>query len=65
MTRAPEFTWLEYCPSCKRRHRVSWQRCPVCNAAYDVPQPISNNVANKCHADYACDGCMAYRDHER
>ena len=59
-----EPVWLEWCPSCERRHYVSPQLCPECHV-YSTPQPVYVGVANSCGADYACDGCMAYRDHLR
>jgi len=57
-----KYVWLEYCPFCKRRHRVSMQPCPSCNI-YFTPQPISDKVYEQCGADYDCEGCIAYRDH--
>ena len=59
--------WLEWCPSCKRKHRVSMQPCPSCGVYY-VPQPVSENVANSCRrlvGSMECDGCEAYREHLR
>ena len=56
--------WLEYCPICKRKHYVTMQKCPECGV-YETPQPVSDKVSDSCYADYACDGCMAYRDHMR
>ena len=54
--------WKEYCKSCGYKHYVSMRPCPTCNV-YETPQPVSDNVLNKCGADYSCDGCVAYRDH--
>ena len=54
--------WLEYCKSCGRKHLVTYKSCPTCNI-YETPQPVSENVRDKCHANYSCDGCMAYREH--
>ena len=54
--------WLEYCKSCKRKHYMTYQKCPSCGV-YETPQPASSNVANTCHAQYECDGCEAYREH--
>jgi hypothetical protein len=51
-----------YCDSCKKNHIMTVQSCPDCGV-YDTPQPKSDKVYEKCHADYACDGCQAYRDH--
>jgi len=56
--------WLEYCNSCKRSHRLKIMKCPECGV-YKTPQPISEAVYENCWADYACDGCIAYRDHMR
>ena len=56
--------WLEYCPSCKRKHRMSYQPCHDCGV-YETPQPVSHRVADKCCALAICDGCEAYRDHLR
>lgn len=56
--------WLEYCKECGHKHRVKNKKCPVCQV-HEVPQPVSENVASKCRHDYACDGCVAYRDHEK
>lgn len=57
-----EHTWLEYCNSCKKSHRVVNQPCPTCGV-YHTPQPVSDVVYSKCKADYRCDGCEAYADH--
>jgi len=54
--------WLEYCKSCGRQHLVKYRGCPTCRV-YDTPQPVSDKVLDQCHADYSCDGCIAYRDH--
>ena len=58
------YVWLEWCPYCHRKHRVTMQTCPECGI-YPVPQPISDNVANDCCAPCRCDGCDAYQDHLR
>ena len=55
-------TWLEYCKYCKRKHYMTQQPCPECGV-YDTPQPKFEGVHDTCHADYACDGCCAYREH--
>jgi hypothetical protein len=55
-------SWLEWCPSCKRKHLVEMRLCSSCGI-YEVPQPVSDNVANNCFASYECDGCEAYRGH--
>ena len=39
-----------------------FQLCPSCNT-YETPQPVSEQVANNCYADYDCDGCVAFREH--
>lgn len=59
-----EIHWKEYCRHCKRNHIVTMKPCPECGV-YDTPQPVSEKVYEKCRADYACDGCYAYRDHLR
>jgi len=51
--------WLQYCKSCKRKHRMTLQGCPTCDV-YEVPQPASDKVADACYADYRCDGCYTY-----
>lgn len=52
------------CPSCGRKHRMSQQPCPECQGRGGyTPQPVSEAVREKCNADYACDGCVAYREH--
>ena len=55
--------FLGYCPSCKRKHRVNYQKCPTCNT-YETAQPVSERVQGTCQADYSCDGCQAYREHQ-
>lgn len=60
--KAKEMVWLEYCKSCKRKHRMTAQQCPTCDV-YETSQPVSNKVADDCKADYSCDGCMAFREH--
>lgn len=57
-----EIHWLEYCKSCKRKHRVKQRGCPTCDV-YETPQPVSERVSDCCGADYSCDGCHAYRQH--
>ena len=57
-------SFLDYCPSCKRKHVVAQRPCPTCHS-YETPQPVSDAVANACHANYQCDGCRAYEDHRR
>lgn len=56
--------WMEFCKSCGRKHRVMLKPCPSCNGGGGyTPQPVSEKVYETCHADYDCDGCMAYREH--
>lgn len=57
--------WLEYCQSCKRKHRVTMMPCPSCEGrGGQVPQPVSDNVANTCTEGVGeCEGCETYRDH--
>ena len=64
MTNATEYTFLEYCRRCGRKHHMTMQPCPTCGV-YETPQPKSDNVANQCCANYQCDGCLAYREHLR
>ena len=64
MTPEQRDVFLDYCSSCKRKHRVALRRCPTCGL-YETPQPVSDAVANACHANYQCDGCHAYGDHRR
>jgi hypothetical protein len=55
--------FLVTCRVCAHRHRMAWQKCPSCGV-YEVPQPISEGVQWRCGGDYACDGCLAYREHQ-
>ena len=55
-------SWLEYCKSCNRKHRMIQRSCPTCNV-YETSQPKSDKVYDKCGANYSCDGCEAYKDH--
>lgn len=59
--------FLLECYSCHRKHRMKLQPCPDCSGRSGqwTPQPVSEKVYESCHADYACDGCVAYRDHLR
>jgi len=60
-----EPVFLMYCSSCGHKHRMTNQPCPVCLGRGGwTPQPVSEKVAERCQADYACDGCMAYREHQ-
>ena len=63
MTTKEERPFLMDCPSCGRKHYMSFQSCPTCNT-YETPQPISEKVQDECRADYSCDGCLAYREHQ-
>ena len=63
MTEEKEDIFLEYCPSCGRKHRMKYQKCPTCNT-YETAQPVSEKVADACQQDYSCDGCQAYREHQ-
>ena len=42
---------------------MSNQKCPTCDT-YETPQPVSERVYDACKANYSCDGCLAYREHE-
>ena len=54
------------CQSCGHKHRMTVQPCPSCGGRGGwTPQPVSERVANDCYEDYDCDGCVAYRDHQR
>lgn len=57
-----EPVWLEWCPTCKRKHRTSVRKCPSC-FVYLTAQPVSENVPCVGSRRYECDGCEAYRDH--
>lgn len=58
--------FLVHCPPCGHKHRMTNQPCPECNGRGGwTPQPVSTAVYNKCGADYACDGCQAFRAHLR
>ncbi len=60
-----EKPFLMYCPSCGHKHRMINQPCPMCQGRGGyTPQPISEKVYDSCHANYDCDGCEAYREHE-
>jgi hypothetical protein len=54
--------FMVYCRPCKRKHRMVVSTCPNCRT-YEVVRPASEAVYDRCRADYACDGCDAYRDH--
>ena len=54
--------FLQFCKSCGRKHLMAQRSCPTCGV-YETPQPVSDKVLDECHADYSCDGCIAYRDH--
>lgn len=62
MNKKKQIVWLEYCPQCKRKHRVTLQPCPTCGV-YETPQPVSDNVYLHCNGDKRCDGCQAYSEH--
>jgi len=63
-TVAMDPVFLVYCKACGCKHRMSQRPCPECAGRGDyTPQPVSDAVADACGADYACDGCRAYRDH--
>jgi len=55
--------WLLYCNTCKRKHWVTMKPCPACGVHYTA-QPVSEKVHEHVYADYDCDGCQAYRDHQ-
>ncbi|KKS89311.1 MAG: hypothetical protein UV64_C0007G0014 [Parcubacteria group bacterium GW2011_GWC1_43_11b] len=57
-------SFLMFCPTCKKKHRMILRGCPTCSV-YETPQPKSDSVANKCFANYQCDGCIAYEGHMR
>lgn len=60
-----EYRWLEWCPSCKRKHVVKLRPCPSCGI-YLTPQPASDWVIDNCSRTlsvYECDGCESYREH--
>lgn len=52
----------EWCKPCKKYHIMIQKPCPVCGV-YEVPQPKSEKVADKCRESYLCDGCEAYQEH--
>ena len=56
------YTFLEYCTSCKRKHRMAQSPCPSCQGrGGDIPMPVSDRVYNECKSThYKCDGCEAY-----
>jgi len=54
------------CRACKHRHLMELRPCPSCGGAGGwTPQPVSGAVYGRCHEDYDCDGCVAYRDRYR
>ena len=56
-----ERSFLLYCESCKRKHRMMEQQCGSCGGRGGwTPQPVSSRVADECRADYRCDGCYTY-----
>lgn len=53
------------CESCGRQHQMIWKPCPCCGGRGGwTPQPASEIVADNCAANYDCDGCLAYREHQ-
>ena len=52
--------WKEFCKVCNKEHTFHQSPCPSCGV-YLTAQPITE----KCPVKYECDGCEAYRDHER
>lgn len=62
-----EYYWLEYCPSCKRKHCMKAGDCMDCGgrSGEKVGIPASESVANKCSFVNRCSGCEAYKDHLR
>lgn len=63
---AKRYVFMEFCKSCKRKHRMTMQRCPSCGGRGGwIPQPVSSAVYDSCGASYKCDGCEAYEDHLR
>lgn len=59
-------SFLFDCPSCGHKHRMTNQPCPTCGGrGGETPQPASERVAERCGADYSCDGCIAYREHQQ
>ena len=60
---AKTHTWLEYCVCCGRHHVVTMQTCPSCQT-YATPQPVGEWTADHCSKDYACYGCLAFREHQ-
>ena len=65
--KSKEPVWLEYCPSCKRKHYMTLKPCPSCNGRSGewIALPKSENVENQCSRSYfsECCGCEAYREH--
>jgi len=58
-----KYKFKEYCRACRRFHIMEYKKCPGCGV-YKTPQPVSDNVANKCMSlRYNCDGCEAYQEH--
>ena len=53
-----------FCNPCNRKHFMVLTHCPSCQT-YCTPQPTSAAVADRCGANYQCDGCLAYNDHLR
>ncbi len=51
-----------FCYSCKKKHLMIMRKCPDCGI-YETMQPKSDKVYENCFSDYACDGCISYRDH--
>jgi hypothetical protein len=62
LTKEPKPRWLEWCPSCKRKHLVTIGKCSSCRV-YGVPEIVSEHVADRCHAStIICDGCQSYEE---
>ncbi len=58
--------WREFCKPCGYSHRVTLKDCPECQgrSGQQIICPVSEGVERWCkRTDYACDGCLEYRDH--
>jgi hypothetical protein len=57
--------FLEWCPSCKRKHYMIVQPCPECGGRGGwIAMPKSERVVDNCfYLHYECEGCEAYRGH--
>lgn len=59
-----EYRWLEWCSACMKKHVMHLGTCSGCDL-FEVSEPASEAVYEKCHKVRRCDGCEAYEDRYR